>query len=248
MTVGRFWCGFRARAPGPGRRTRVRRGPRRPASPGWRTRAWSSWSPPSTPVSCWTRRSSTAPTCTPISTRPWPPSVPWMWWWSRRRWARTSPWPSTALAAGADVYLEKPPVTSLEDFTRLLEHRAARRDASSRSVSRASGRTPWPSCCRTMPSASGRWSGSARSGPGRGPSATGPARRGRAAATCAAGRWSTARSPTRWPTRWRRPWPSPAAGRSTDVESVETDLYRANAIDCDDTSVVRVANGSRASM
>ncbi len=27
----------------------------------------------------------------------------------------------TALAAGADVYLEKPPVTSLDDFTRLLE-------------------------------------------------------------------------------------------------------------------------------
>ncbi|HZA03659.1 MAG TPA: Gfo/Idh/MocA family oxidoreductase, partial [Propionibacteriaceae bacterium] len=28
---------------------------------------------------------------------------------------------STALSAGADVYLEKPPVTSLDDFTRLLD-------------------------------------------------------------------------------------------------------------------------------
>ena len=161
-----------------------------------------------------------------------------MSWWSRRRWARTSPWPTPPSRAGADVYLEKPPVTSLEDFTRLLEteretgrvvqvgfqslgsHALAMLQDDSFGIGpvvRVGAVGAWS---RTI----GYWTRSPWSGrrnlhgrPVVDGAVTNPLAHAVATALAVAG-----------------------CRTLTDVESVETDLYRANAIDCDDTSVVRV--------
>ena len=143
-----------------------------------------------------------------------------------------------AMTAGADVLLEKPPVAALEDFTRLLD------------VERATGRvvqvgfqslgSPAPSLLRE--DAYGL---------------------GRLLKVTATGAWS--RTAGYWN---RSPWAgrrslhgqpvidgvvtNPLAHATAtalavvgcrtleDVTEVETDLYRANAIDSDDTSVVRI--------
>ena len=149
---------------------------------------------------------------------------------------------STALSAGADVYLEKPPVTSLDDFTRLLdlERQTGRvvqvgfQSLGSEAIdllrSDAFGIGPvvrvgaigaWS---RTV----GYWSRSGWSGRR---SLRGQAVVDGVATNALAHAVVTALA---------------VVGCRTleDVESVETDLYRANAIDCDDTSVVRVRTTS----
>ena len=144
----------------------------------------------------------------------------------------------TALTAGADVYLEKPPVTSLADFTRLLDlerqtgrvvqvgfqslgsHALAMLQDDAFGIGpvvRVGAIGPWS---RTV----GYWTRSPWSGRrslrGR-PVIDGVVTNALAHAVVTA---------------------LAAVGCRTleDVEAVETDLYRANAIDCDDTSVVRV--------
>ena len=144
----------------------------------------------------------------------------------------------TALAAGADVYLEKPPVTSLDDFTQLLD------------LEKQTGRVVQVGFQSLGSHALGMLQDDAFG--------IGPVVR-----VGAVGAWS--RTVGYWT---RSPWSGrrslrgrpvidgavtnplahavatalAVAGCRTleDVEAVETDLYRANAIDCDDTSVVRV--------
>ena len=129
-------------------------------------------------------------------------------------------------------------MTSLDDFTRLLE--LEQRDRAGRP-----GRFPEPgfACTGRLHADAfgiGPWSGSARWEPGRAPSATGPARRGPAAGACAAGPWSTGSVTNPLAHAVATALAVAGCRRLEDVESVETDLYRANAIDCDDTSVVRI--------
>jgi predicted dehydrogenase len=148
----------------------------------------------------------------------------------------------TALSAGADVYLEKPPVTSLEDFTRLLdlERETGRvvqvgfQSLGSQAVEllrtdafglgpvvRAGAVGAW---ARTL----GYWTRSTWSGRR---SLRGQAVVDGVATNALAHAVVTALA---------------VVGCRTleDVEAVETDLYRASAIDCDDTSVVRVRTTS----
>ena len=148
-----------------------------------------------------------------------------------------------ALTSGADVYLEKPPVASMEDFTTLLATeqetghvvQVGFQSLGSRalemletdvfgigSVVRVSAVGTWS---RTV----GYWSRSPwagrRSLNGRAVNdgvVTNPLAHAVATALAVAG-----------------------CRRSEDVESVETDLYRANAIDGDDTSVVRIRTTRR---
>ena len=148
-----------------------------------------------------------------------------------------------ALTSGADVYLEKPPVASMDDFTKLLstEQETGRvvqvgfQSLGSRalemletdalgigSVVNVSAVGAWS---RTV----GYWSRSPwagrRSLNGRAVNdgvVTNPLAHAVATALAVAG-----------------------CRRLSDVESVETDLYRANAIDCDDTSVVRIRTTQR---
>ena len=144
----------------------------------------------------------------------------------------------TALMAGADVYLEKPPVTTLDDFTRLLDleqetgriiqvgFQSLGSDALERLHADDLGLGPlvrigvlgaWARTAgywRRSP-----WSGR-RSVRGRAVvdgAVTNPLAHAVATALAVAG-----------------------CRKLEDVEAVETDLYRANAIDCDDTSVVRI--------
>ena len=147
-----------------------------------------------------------------------------------------------ALRAGADVYLEKPPVASLDDFERLLdaENETGRvvqvgfQSLGSRSVSLLSTDQL----------------------------GLGPIKR-----VGAVGAWSrTLRYWTRSPWAGRRSLKGRpvidgvvtnslahavitalaivGCRHQDDVESVTTDLYRANAIDCDDTSVVRIRSSA----
>jgi predicted dehydrogenase len=144
----------------------------------------------------------------------------------------------TALSAGADVYLEKPPVTSMDEFTQLLElerqtgHvvQVGFQSLGSEAVPlltddafdigpvvRVGARGAW---LRTA----SYWSRSLWSGRR---SLQGRAVIDGIVTNALAHAVVTALA---------------IVGCRTldDVEAVETDLYRANAIDCDDTSVVRV--------
>jgi predicted dehydrogenase len=143
-----------------------------------------------------------------------------------------------ALTSGADVYLEKPPVASMDDFTRLLE------------TEQETGRVVQVGFQSLGSRALDMLRGDAFG--------IGPIRR-----VSAVGAWS--RTVGYWS---RSPWAgrrslhgrpvvdgvvtNPLAHavatalaiagcrRLDDVESVQADLYRANAIDSDDTSVVRI--------
>ena len=116
-----------------------------------------------------------------------------------------------ALSSGADVYLEKPPVTSLDQFSQLLD--LEQETGRVVQVGFQSLGSQALEMLQRIPSASARWPGSAPWEPGREPSATGAAHPGRAAVACAAGPLSTASSPIRWPMRWSLRWRSPAAER-----------------------------------
>jgi predicted dehydrogenase len=144
----------------------------------------------------------------------------------------------TALTSGADVYLEKPPVTSLDDFTQLLD------------LERETGRVVQVGFQSLGSHALEMLRADAFG--------IGPVIR-----VGAVGAWS--RTVGYWS---RSPWSGRRSlrGRAVvdgvvtnplahavatalavvgcraleDVDVVETDLYRANAIDCDDTSVVRI--------
>ena len=144
----------------------------------------------------------------------------------------------TALTAGADVYLEKPPVTSMEDFTRLLDleqetgrviqvgfqslgsHALAMLRADEFGIGPVSRIGALGAWSRTV----GYWSRSSWSGR--------RSLRGRAVVDGVitnplAHAVATALAVVDCRTM-------------TDVDVVETDLYRANRIDSDDTSVVRI--------
>lgn len=144
----------------------------------------------------------------------------------------------TALTAGADVYLEKPPVTSLADFRRLLdlEQETGRvvqvgfQSLGSHALAMLAddalgiGPVVRVGALGAWARTAGYWTRSAWSGrrslhgqPVVDGAVTNPLAHAVATALAVAG-----------------------CRTLTDVESVETDLYRANAIDCDDTSVVRV--------
>lgn len=148
----------------------------------------------------------------------------------------------TALTLGADVYLEKPPVASLDDFERLLAAEEStgravqvgfqslgsqaltllREDAYGiGSVEQVSAVGAW---ARTV----GYWTRTAwagrRSLNGR-PIVDGVVTNALAHAVATALAVAGCR-------------------RADDVESVETDLFRANAIDGDDTSVVRITTSA----
>jgi predicted dehydrogenase len=152
------------------------------------------------------------------------------------------PLASTALTSGADVYLEKPPVTSLDDFTRLLD------------LEQQTGRVIQVGF-QSLGSHALEMLGTDAFG-------IGPVVR-----VGAVGAW--ARTVGYWN---RSPWSGRRSLRGQavvdgvvtnalahavitalaivgcrrldDVEVVDTDLYRANAIDSDDTSVVRVRTAS----
>jgi predicted dehydrogenase len=148
----------------------------------------------------------------------------------------------TALSAGADVYLEKPPVTSLDDFTQLLELEREtgrvvqvgfqslgsqaiemlRTDAFEIGpVVRAGAVGAWS---RTV----GYWTRSSWSGRR---SLRGQAVVDGVATNALAHAVVTALAVV-------------GCRALEDVQAVETDLYRASAIDCDDTSAVRVRTTS----
>jgi predicted dehydrogenase len=145
---------------------------------------------------------------------------------------------STALTSGADVYLEKPPVTSLDDFTRLLEleqqtgrvvqvgfqslgsHVLEMLRADAFGIGPVIRLGAVGSWARTV----GYWNRSPWSGRRslRGRAVvdgvvTNPLAHAVITALAIAG-----------------------CRRTEDVEVVDTDLYRANAIDSDDTSVIRI--------
>ena len=143
-----------------------------------------------------------------------------------------------ALTSGADVYLEKPPVASLEDFNSLLETeretgrvvQVGFQSLGSRGLEMLEGdalgigRLVRVSAFGAWSRAVGYWSrtpwAGRRSLHGRAVNdgvVTNPLAHAVATALAVVG-----------------------CRRSEDVESVETDLYRANAIDSDDTSVVRI--------
>jgi predicted dehydrogenase len=143
-----------------------------------------------------------------------------------------------AMRAGADVLLEKPPVASLDDFHRLLAveqetgcvvqvgFQSLGSDGPERFAKDAFGigRLKSVSAVGSWPRTIGYWKRSPwaghRSLHGR-PVLDGVATNALAHAVVTA-------------------LASAGCRRLDDVESVETDLYRANAIDSDDTSVVRV--------
>jgi predicted dehydrogenase len=143
-----------------------------------------------------------------------------------------------ALAGGADVLLEKPPVATTADFTRLLE--LERQTGRVVQVGFQSLGSPAPALLQedayglgpvVRVTATGAWSRTAgywnrspwagrrslRGQPVVDGVVTNPLAHATATALAVAG-----------------------CRRLEDVESVETDLYRANAIDSDDTSVVRI--------
>ena len=143
-----------------------------------------------------------------------------------------------ALTSGADVYLEKPPVASLDDFNCLLETeretgcvvQVGFQSLGSRGLEMLEadalgiGRLVRVGAVGAWSRTVGYWSRSPwagrRSLHGRAVNdgvVTNPLAHAVATALAVVG-----------------------CRRSEDVESVETDLYRANAIDCDDTSVVRI--------
>ena len=143
-----------------------------------------------------------------------------------------------ALTSGADVYLEKPPVASLDDFNRLLETeretgcvvQVGFQSLGSRGLEMLEadtlgiGRLVRVGAVGAWSRAVGYWNRSPwagrRSLHGRAVNdgvVTNPLAHAVATALAVVG-----------------------CRRSEDVESVETDLYRANAIDSDDTSVVRI--------
>jgi predicted dehydrogenase len=147
-----------------------------------------------------------------------------------------------ALSAGADVYLEKPPVASLDDFGSLLQ------------AEQESGRVVQVGFQSLGSHALQKLTED--------PYGIGPVAR-----VSAVGAWSrTVGYWTRSPWAGRRSMGGrpvidgvatnalahavvtalAIAGcrRLDDVEAVETDLYRANAIDSDDTSVVRISTAS----
>ena len=142
-----------------------------------------------------------------------------------------------ALRAGADVYLEKPPVASLDDFRSLLLHQQ-QTGRGSRLVSRAR-------VARTR-DAHRRRLGHRPSGQGQRSWCV--VAHGRlldtfpvwaAVATWAASPLSTASPRMRWRTLWSQPLPSSVAADWTRSSRWRL-IYRANAIDSDDTSVVRI--------
>ena len=145
---------------------------------------------------------------------------------------------SIALTAGADVYLEKPPVASLEDFRSLLQiqqetGRAVQvgfQSLGSRALEMLTedalgiGRLINVSAAATWSRTVGYWTRSPWAGRrslGGQPVIDGVATNALAHAVVTALAIVGCR-------------------RLNEVESVETDLYRANAIDSDDTSVVRI--------
>lgn len=144
----------------------------------------------------------------------------------------------TALTAGADVYLEKPPVTSLEDFRELLE------------LERQTGRVvqvgfqslgsealemlrtdAFGIGSATSVGAVGAWSRTV----GYWDRSTWSGRRNLNGRTVVDGVVTNALAHAVVTAL-------AVAGCRTldDVDTVETDLYRANAIECDDTSVARI--------
>jgi predicted dehydrogenase len=148
----------------------------------------------------------------------------------------------TALNAGADVYLEKPPVTSLDDFTRLLD------------LERQTGRVVQVGFQSLGSHAIEMLRGDALG--------IGPVVR-----VGAIGAWSRTLgywTRSSWSGRRSLRGQAVVDGVATnalahavvtalavvgcraleDVQAVETDLYRASAIDCDDTSVIRVRTTS----
>lgn len=148
------------------------------------------------------------------------------------------PLAETALSAGADVLLEKPPVAALEDFGRLLatEQRSGRVvQVGFQSLGSAGvpllesgvsgiGRVVTVSAVGAWARTVGYWS--------RSPWAGRRSLRGRAVVDGVATNALAHAVVTALAVAGCR--------TSEDVESVETDLYRANAIDSDDTSVIRI--------
>jgi predicted dehydrogenase len=148
-----------------------------------------------------------------------------------------------ALAAGADVYLEKPPVASLEDFRSLLqaEQESGRvvqvgfQSLGSYALSMLAqdafgiGRTVGVSAVAAWSRTVGYWTRSpwaGRRSVGGRPVIDGVVTNALAHAVVTALAIAGCR-------------------QLDDVEAVETDLYRANAIDSDDTSVVRIQTAQR---
>jgi predicted dehydrogenase len=143
-----------------------------------------------------------------------------------------------ALTAGADVYLEKPPVASLDDFSSLLQTQQETgrvvqvgfQSLGSRALEMLTddalgiGRLIKVSAAATWSRTVGYWTRSPWAGRrslGGQPVIDGVATNALAHAVVTALAIAGCR-------------------RLDEVESVETDLYRANAIDSDDTSVVRI--------
>jgi predicted dehydrogenase len=150
----------------------------------------------------------------------------------------------TALAAGADLYLEKPPVASLADFNKL----AAAADASGRSV-----QIGFQSLGSHALAAIEEVIADGTIGALQGISATGRWIRDRA--YFKRSRWAGKRSigsidvvdgVATNPLAHAVATALWIAGARTlgDIASVETDLYRANDIESDDTSVIRIRTGS----
>ena len=204
----------------------------------WRTTGWSNWSPRSIPVSCWIRRAiygadlyadlaEALAVVGPVDVVVIAAPIG-----AHFRLAEI------ALAHGADVLLEKPPVASLADFHRLLdtEQRTGRVVQVGFQSLGSAGLELFESDAVDI---------------------------GRVLRVGAVGAWSrTVGYWTRSPWAGRRSLGGQAVvdgvvtnplahavatalavdgcRRLDDVASVETDLYRANAIDADDTSVVRI--------
>lgn len=148
----------------------------------------------------------------------------------------------TALTSGADVYLEKPPVASIADFESLL----ATEEATGRVVQVGFQSLGSLAVARLAADAYGI-------GPVRQVGAVGAW--ARTVGYWKRSAWAGRRSLNGRPivdgvlTNAMAHAVATALGvvgcrRSEDVEAVETDLYRANAIDADDTSVVRITTSA----